>query len=92
MVVRALELAEDITRRLRLLLDALVEAGGAAGRISTALLQTGERIRAATPGVRSAGDVVYRDAVDARAPLLIEAGRQLTVADQHRDGWPETPR
>ena len=53
-VVRALEVAEDIARRVRGLLDTLVAAGGAAGRIAGALRRTAERIREAEPALRAA--------------------------------------
>ena len=80
-VVRALEVAEDIARRIRQLLDALAEAGGAAGRIGTALRQAGERIRAAEPGLRAAGDALHRDAGRRPAPRWSSSpARQLTVA------------
>ncbi len=86
-VVRALEVAEDICRRIRLLLDALAAAGGAAGRISAAMLRASDRIRAAEPGLRAAGEAVERGSGQAQAPVIIEAGKQITGAARERDGW-----
>ena len=83
-VVRALEVAEDICRRIRTLLEALAAAGGAAGRISASMLRTAERIRIAEPAVRAAAEAFDRAAGEARAPVVIEAGKQLTSTDQFR--------
>jgi hypothetical protein len=86
-VVRALELAQDICRRIRLLLDMLAAAGGTAGRISEAMRQAATRIRAAEPGLRVAGETVTRSSTAAHAPAIIEAGKQVTGAARERDGW-----
>jgi hypothetical protein len=85
-VVRALEVAQDICRRVRLLLDTLAAAGGTAGRIGEALRHTATRIRAAEPGLRVAGEAVARGATEAHAPVIVEAGKQITGAAQERDG------
>jgi hypothetical protein len=87
-VVRALEVAEDIARRVRQLLDVLVAAGDAAGRIGTALQRTAERVRRVEPALRATGDSLYRSADATGAPLFIEAGKQLTDASQARNSWP----
>ncbi|HVH24001.1 MAG TPA: hypothetical protein VNA11_16245 [Pseudonocardia sp.] len=90
-VVRALEVAENIARRLRQLLEALAAAEGLAGRIGTAVRGIARRIEAARPAAQAAGRELSEAADRARAPLLIDSGKQLTdaIADHHRR--PEPP-
>ena len=84
-VVRALEVAEHIGRRLRQLLEALAAAEGLAGRIGTTLQATSRVVRDAAPAARVAGEELFVTANRARAPLPIEAGKQLTDAVADRD-------
>lgn len=88
-VVRALEVAQHIARRVQQLLDALVAAGGAAGRIGAAIRRTGEQIREAEPALRASAEALHRGAEASPAPVIIETGKQLTDATQVRDSWPE---
>ena len=91
-VVRAVEVAESIVRRIRQLVDLLAEAGGAAGRIGVALRHAADRIRAAEPGLRTAGAALLRQADTALTPVVVESGTQLTAARQDRDAWRESDR
>jgi hypothetical protein len=88
-VLRALEVAERIGGRLRQLLQALAAAEGVAGRIGTAVQGAARRIEAARPAALMTGQELFEVSGRARAPLLIESGKQLTdaVADHH--GRPE---
>lgn len=88
-VVRALEVAQHLARRVQQLLDALTAAGGATGRIGTALRRAGEQIREAEPALRASAEALHRGAESSPTPLIIESGKQLTDATQQRDTWPE---
>jgi hypothetical protein len=90
-VVRAVELAQDIGRRVQRLLDALVEAGGAAGRIAESMRRSAERLRAAEPGLRAAGEALHGGAGQAHADAVIESGKQLTGATAEYRAWSEQP-
>jgi len=81
-VTRAAELATDICRRIRQLLDTLVAAGGTAGRLAEAMQRAAAGFQAAAPGLRVGGTALQRGAEEAGVPVAIEAGKQLTAAAQ----------
>lgn len=81
-------LGTTIWRRIDELHTALEAAGGVAGQLSAALLQTAAQARVAVPAVRSA----LRPAVDTLdrdvpAAEFVEYGKQLSGVRENQDGW-----
>jgi hypothetical protein len=86
-VVRAIDVADNIARRVSDLLDALSAAGGTAGRLGDAMRDTAAQVSAAAPGLRAAGEGIEQSVDDLHAGKLIESGKQLSGAAQDQRGW-----
>ena len=86
-VLNALDLAEDISRRITRLLDALKAAGGTVAQISEALRDTAAQIRVAVPHVQAALAPIERTADELGLGKLVEAGKQQAAAEQNQRAW-----
>ena len=83
---QAASLSLTFVRRISALLDLLDEAGIAARELGEAV-----RSAAAQLGPVMAGaETLEKAAKNARAPVLIEAGKQMTGAEQEQRDWPGT--
>ncbi|WP_232666230.1 WXG100 family type VII secretion target [Pseudonocardia sp. TRM90224] len=86
-VVRAIDLAQAITRRLSTMVSTLAAAGGVAGRIGTGLQSTAAAVRSASPALRATGQQI-EDAADARhVEKIVEAGKQTTGSLAEQRDW-----
>lgn len=89
-MVAAAELATQISGRIARLLDALTAAGGTAAQLADAVRETVAQVRAAVPPLRAASIAVLDRAEELRADELIEAGKQITAAEQNQRAWGAT--
>jgi uncharacterized protein YukE len=87
LIVRALNLADKIYQKVKDLLDAMTLAGGMAAQISGAIQQTATAVRAAMPTL----DAIDKAAGDLQLSYPIEAGKQVTGAEQGQRAWGPTP-
>jgi hypothetical protein len=83
LILRALSLAETIYRQVRNLLNSLTLAGGMAAQISGAIQQTATAVHAAMPTLKA----VDQAAEDLKLGYPIEAGKQVTAAEQGQRTW-----
>ncbi|QYN34313.1 hypothetical protein K1T35_38815 [Pseudonocardia sp. DSM 110487] len=83
----AIDLAEDIARTIRNLLDAMTLAGGMAAQISGAIQQTAATVKAAMPTMRE----IDTAADEYEAGAVVETGKQFTAAEQGQRGWGVAP-
>jgi hypothetical protein len=83
----AIDLAEDIVRTIRKLLDAMTLAGGMAAQISGAIQQTAAAVKAAMPTLEE----IDTAADEYEAGAVVETGKQFTAAEQGQRGWGVAP-
>ncbi|MDN5749188.1 MAG: PPE domain-containing protein [Pseudonocardia sp.] len=91
MIVRAIDLANDIARRISELLDTLSDAGQTVKQLVDAMRDTVAQARAAAPGLRASAQDLRAAAESVRADKIIETGKQITGAGQSRLGWDDPP-
>lgn len=84
---RAEQLARTFVRQISRLLDALDASGRTAHQLVEAMRDTVAQARAAAPHARAWNDSVQQGAEDLGLDHVIEAGKQVTNADQARRGW-----
>ncbi len=90
-IVSAIDLASDITRRISRLLDTLADAGRTAEQVVDAIRDLAERARTTGPALATAGQGVL-DAADQRhAEDAVDAGKEFTGAQQEQQGWQQPP-
>jgi hypothetical protein len=87
LILSAIDLANDLMRQVRRLLDSLTLAGGMAAQLSGAIQQTATAVRAAMPTVSDINQV----ADDLNAGVVIENGKQQTAAEQAQRTWGAAP-
>jgi hypothetical protein len=87
LILSAIDLANDLMRQVRRLLDSLTLAGGMAAQLSGAIQQTATAVRAAMPTVSD----INRVADDLNAGVVIENGKQQTAAEQAQRTWGAAP-
>jgi hypothetical protein len=87
LIFRALDLADKIFQKVKDLLDAMTLAGGMAAQISGAIQQTATAVRAAMPTL----DAINTAADDLKLSYPIEAGKQVTGAEQGQRTWGPAP-
>lgn len=91
MIVRAIDLADDIVRRVSELLDALSDAGQTVRQLVDAMRDTVAQARAAAPDLRASARVVQESADSVQAGEVVAVGTQLTNARQSRLSWDDPP-
>jgi hypothetical protein len=87
LIIKAVDLAEEIARQVRRLLDAMTLAGGMAAQISGAIQQTATAVQAAMPMLNA----IDQAAGDLKLSYPVEAGKQVTGAEQGQRTWGPAP-